>query len=179
MVILQGANGTGKSTLLEALAGVLRVDAGVVQLGGQDVTDWALHRRAQAGLGYLPQGPCLVPGLDVWSNVALSGASASDVEAMLEALSLVSLTHRPVSELSGGERRRVELARCMVRPAKVLLLDEPLWGLDTSQAEAVWRGLSAQVRRGVAVLIADPRAEWNVKGEISRLEVSGRQLKRM
>jgi lipopolysaccharide export system ATP-binding protein len=179
MVILQGANGTGKSTLLEALAGVLPVDAGVVQLGGQDVTDWPLHRRAEAGLGYLPQGACLIPGLDVWSNVAVSGASTSDMEEMLGALSLMSLIHRPVGELSGGERRRVELARCMVRPAEVLLLDEPLWGLDTVQAEAVWRGLSARVLQGAAVLIADPRAEWNVKGAMRHVEVRGRQLMRM
>ena len=179
MVILQGANGTGKSTLLEALAGVLRVDAGVVELGGQEVTDWPLHRRAEAGLGYLPQGACLVPGLDVWSNVALSGASTSDMEEMLAALSLTPLARRKVGELSGGERRRVELARCMVRPAKILLLDEPLWGLDTVQADAVWRGLSERVAQGVAVLIADPRAEWNVKIACSRVEVRGGQLKRM
>ena len=171
LTILQGANGTGKSTLLELLAGVHKVKRGSIHMGGVDVTEWPLHRRASAGLGYLPQGSCLVPGLDVWANVALSGVLEKDIHEMVEALGLSGVVDRAVTSLSGGERRRVELARCLVRPTSVLLLDEPLWGLDTIQADAVKGCLGQRVAEGAAVLIADPRAEWGASLEVSRVEL--------
>ena len=176
VIILQGANGTGKSTLLELLAGVNKASRGTIRMSGAEVTDWPLPRRASAGLGYLPQGSCLVPGLDVWSNIALSGASDQDLQEMVETLGLSELIDRPVTRLSGGERRRVELARCLVRPNAVWLLDEPLWGLDTAQAEAVKGCLEQRVSEGASVLIADPRAEWGESLEVTRVELRAGRL---
>ncbi|MCC6304706.1 MAG: LPS export ABC transporter ATP-binding protein [Rhodobacteraceae bacterium] len=163
VVALLGPNGSGKTTCFYAIAGLIAPEAGRVIVDGRDVTALPMYRRARAGIGYLPQEVSIFRGLSVEDNILAVLEIAERVahrrrERLEELLSDFSITHlrrAPALSLSGGERRRVEIARCLAAEPKYLLLDEPFAGVDPI-AVAEIRQLVADLRnRGIGVLITD------------------------
>lgn len=155
---LLGPNGAGKTTAFRLLAGVEATDSGEVWLGEARLDGMPLHARARRGLGYLPQEETLLRDLSVIGNVELAVAVAGSglrPQALLEQVGIGPLATRRVDGLSGGERRRLALARLLAIGPKVLMLDEPFAGVDPVAVhgfQELVRGLAA---RGVAVLITD------------------------
>ena len=154
-----GPNGAGKSSLFRLLAGLSVPDRGRVRLGGVDVTTWPLWKRARAGLGYLPQQPSLLGALTVRENVAVAvdsvGGPADRVSALLAEEELTALADRPATFLSGGERRRVEITRCLALSPKVLLLDEPFAGVDPAHVDALRQRIQRLASSGLAIVLTD------------------------
>jgi urea transport system ATP-binding protein len=143
-----GHNGMGKTTLLKALAGILPASAGRVRLGGEDVTRLPSHERTRRGLGYVPQGREIFPGLSVLDNlrfaVAAKGKSApAALPTVLEEFPrLRPLLGRAGGALSGGEQQLLALARCLIQAPRVLLLDEPTEGIQPSIIETIGEKLA-------------------------------------
>jgi lipopolysaccharide export system ATP-binding protein len=162
-VALLGPNGSGKTTCFYCIAGLIAPDAGVVSIDGRDVTGLPMFRRAQLGIGYLPQEVSIFRGLSVEDNIlAVLEIVEKDTrrrrERLDELLSEFSINHlrrAPALALSGGERRRVEIARCLAANPKYLLLDEPFAGVDPIAVNDI-RDLVADLKtRGIGVLITD------------------------
>jgi lipopolysaccharide export system ATP-binding protein len=155
-----GPSGAGKTTLFRALVGEVSVASGRIELDGVDVTREPLWRRARRGVGYVPQTPSVLWDLTVEDNLAtfetlaspgeLRGAPWWAREVELEARLSVR-----AGELSGGERRRLELARALIARPQVLVCDEPFAGIDPAGAERLGRLLQARAEAGTAVLLAD------------------------
>jgi lipopolysaccharide export system ATP-binding protein len=160
---LLGPNGAGKTTCFYIVTGLIAADTGVVTLDGRDITDLPMYRRARLGIGYLPQEASIFRGLTVEQNIRAIleiTERAPDIrDAMLEALmaefSITHLRRTPAMALSGGERRRCEIARALATQPHFILLDEPLAGIDPI-AVAEIRDLVAHLKdRGIGVLITD------------------------
>ena len=160
---LLGPNGAGKTTCFYIITGLLRADYGTVSLDDDDITDLPMYRRARLGIGYLPQEASIFRGLSVEANIRavleVSEPVRSQREARLdELLAEFSLTHlrrAPALALSGGERRRVEIARALASEPSFMLLDEPLAGIDPINVAEI-RSLVAHLKdRGLGVLITD------------------------
>jgi lipopolysaccharide export system ATP-binding protein len=156
-----GPSGAGKSTLFRVLSGELRPARGSVHLGDRDVTRQPLWRRARAGLGYIPQTPSVLFDLDVSANLAtfarVAGASESSAVARAHEVGLDTRRDVLAHDLSGGERRRLELARALLAEPRVLLCDEPLSGVDPTGAQRIGRILRGRADAQMAVLVADHR----------------------
>jgi lipopolysaccharide export system ATP-binding protein len=154
-----GPSGAGKSTLFRVLVGETAPDAGSVELDGAPATSWPLWRRARAGVGYVPQGPSVLWELTVRENLdAFREIARVGAEDAAKAASRVGLEERldvRAGELSGGERRRLELARAMTRVPRVLVCDEPFAGVDPSGAAKLGDLLRDLAEQGAAVLLAD------------------------
>jgi iron complex transport system ATP-binding protein len=167
-----GPNGAGKSSLLLALAGLLAPAAGRVTLGGAPLA--SLHPRARAQvIGYLPQEPAIAWDVAVENLVALGrlpwrDRGAAQIKAALTALDLTALRHRPVSQLSGGERARVLLARVLAGEPRWILADEPLAALDLAHQHRLIAHFSAvaQAGQGVVVVLHDLAAAMNHAGRV-------------
>ncbi len=163
---LLGPNGSGKTTLFDALSGHLKPRSGHVLLSGNDVTGVAPHRMARLGLGLVPQGPSVFPDLSVLDNLraALDAPAARrplGTDVLDEALAHWRLEHlagRKAAVLSGGERRRLEVARTLLLEPAVLLLDEPFAGLDPAGRAALRSGLD-RLPRATALLMTDHAAD--------------------
>jgi lipopolysaccharide export system ATP-binding protein len=159
VVGLLGPNGAGKTTVFRMLAGLLAPDAGTVRLAGQDVTDLPLHRRAQRGLGYLPQRPTVFRGLSVVANIELvleaRGRPRSLATELLDEAGLTHLADAAAERLSGGERRRLEMARCLAGEHRVLLLDEPFAGVDPVAVQDLQERVARLARGGLGILLTD------------------------
>ncbi|WP_099824879.1 LPS export ABC transporter ATP-binding protein [Oceaniglobus indicus] len=163
VVALLGPNGSGKTTCFYAIAGLIQPDGGRVMIDGRDVTALPMYRRAKLGIGYLPQEMSIFRGLNVEDNIlAILEISTRDratrrdrLEQLLNEFSITHLRRTPAPALSGGERRRVEIARCLAANPSYVLLDEPFAGVDPI-AVAEIRGLVGDLRtRGIGVLITD------------------------
>jgi len=163
VVGLLGPNGAGKTTCFYILTGLLAADTGVVSLDGEDITDLPMYRRARRGIGYLPQEASIFRGLTVEQNIRaiieITEAEADSREAMVDALlaefSISHLRRTPAMALSGGERRRCEIARALATQPHFILLDEPLAGIDPIAVGDV-RDLIAHLKnRGIGVLMTD------------------------
>lgn len=158
IVGLLGPNGAGKTTTFRILAGLVRADAGSVRLGGVALDGLGLADRARAGLGYLPQEEALIHDLSVRDNVAIAAdisGSGRKPDALLEQVGIGALAQRGVSGLSGGERRRLALARILAIAPKVLLLDEPFAGVDPIAVSSLQALVRAVAASGVGVLVTD------------------------
>lgn len=162
-VALLGPNGAGKTTCFHIITGLIAADGGLIQLDGQDITNLPMYRRARLGVGYLPQEASIFRGLSVEDNlravVELQDLSKQDQELMLEELlaefSVEHLRRTPALALSGGERRRVEIARALAARPDFILLDEPLAGVDPIAVGDI-RNLIVHLKdRGIGVLITD------------------------
>ena len=161
VVGLLGPNGAGKTTAFRVLMGFLAADAGGVRFLGESIDRLPVHERALRGLGYLPQNASVLGGLTVAQNVLVvleeRGLKDSKTRAAsaLERAGLAHLAEQKATTLSGGERRRLEIARLLALEPKVALLDEPFAGVDPLAAEDL-RGRIARMRtEGVAVLLTD------------------------
>jgi lipopolysaccharide export system ATP-binding protein len=163
VVALLGPNGSGKTTCFYTIAGLVSPDGGQVMLDGRDVTALPMYRRARLGIGYLPQEVSIFRGLSVEDNIlAVLEIAEPDShkrrERLEELLSEFSITHIRQAQalaLSGGERRRVEIARCLAADPKYLLLDEPFAGVDPIAVEEIRHLVRALKTRGIGVLITD------------------------
>lgn len=156
-----GPSGAGKSTLFRALAGELPLSGGRVELGGQDVSRAPLWKRARLGLGYVPQTASVLFDLDVGDNLRTFARTArAPARAAEQRAAEVGLEGRldvKAKDLSGGERRRLELGRALTGEPRLLLCDEPLSGVDPAGAQRIGRILRARAEGGMAVLVADHR----------------------
>ncbi len=160
---LLGPNGAGKTTCFYMITGLIAADVGSIHLDGQDITALPMYRRARLGIGYLPQEASIFRGMTVENNIrAVLEVVESDRdvrEAMLdELLAEFSVTHlrkAPALALSGGERRRVEIARALASQPHFILLDEPLAGIDPIAVGDIRELVSHLRHRGIGVLITD------------------------
>lgn len=163
VVALLGPNGSGKSTTFYAIAGLVYPEGGEVILDGRDVTNLPMYRRAKLGIGYLPQEMSIFRGLSVEDNIsAILDITVKDshkrrerLEELLSEFSIEHLRRAPALALSGGERRRVEIARCLAADPKYLLLDEPFAGVDPISVGDIRHLVSDLKKRGIGVLITD------------------------
>ena len=163
VVGLLGPNGSGKTTSFYAIAGLILPEAGQVIIDGQDVTDLPMYRRARLGIGYLPQEMSIFRGLSVEDNIlAILDISVKDghkrrerLEELLSDFSIEHLRRAPALALSGGERRRVEIARCLAVNPRYLLLDEPFAGVDPISVGDIRNLVTELKTRGIGVLITD------------------------
>ncbi len=150
-VALLGPNGAGKTTIFYMIAGIIPVDAGKVQINGRNVTEFPMYKRARLGLGYLPQEASIFPGLSVEKNIlAVLEAVESNrdrrhkrLNALLDEFDLHAVRNSQGVSLSGGERRRVEIARALATRPSFMLLDEPFAGVDPLASKSDPRTRSA------------------------------------
>lgn len=162
-VALLGPNGAGKTTCFYIITGLIGTDSGAIQLDGQDITALPMYRRARLGIGYLPQESSIFRGLSVEDNLrsVLQGQEMNreDQEALLEELlaefSIGHLRRAAALSLSGGERRRVEIARALASRPHFILLDEPLAGIDPIAVGEIRTLISYLKTKGIGVLITD------------------------
>jgi lipopolysaccharide export system ATP-binding protein len=160
---LLGPNGAGKTTCFYMITGLIRPDVGEIKLDGQDITRLPMYRRARLGIGYLPQEASIFRGLSVEHNILsvleISEPDAAQRHVMLdELLAEFSITHLRMAQgvtLSGGERRRVEIARALASRPAFILLDEPLAGIDPIAVDDVRKLVKHLKDRGIGVLITD------------------------
>jgi lipopolysaccharide export system ATP-binding protein len=163
IVGLLGPNGAGKTTVFKMSMGMIRPDAGTVTLDGHEVTTLPMYRRARLGMGYLAQEPSVFRRLTVEQNLVaiaetldLGRKERKDrISNLLAALELTSLRTRSAEVLSGGERRRLEIARSLLTEPRLFLLDEPFAGVDpiaVADIQDIVRGLQ---RRGISILLTD------------------------
>ena len=169
LVALLGPNGAGKSTTVQLLVGRLRPRSGEVYLEGQALGNTPLWVRARAGVSYLPQGESLFSELTVLENIAIAcrGSQRRDAnevaEAALELAELTALADRKPHHLSGGERRRVALARAFAARPKVLLVDEPFAALDPLSVQRISGLLRRFTLHGMSILLTDHRVGSTLK----------------
>jgi lipopolysaccharide export system ATP-binding protein len=167
IVSVLGPNGAGKSTMLACVAGLLPLHSGRVEIFGQDVSRSPLHVRCGMGLGWLPQDAASFSELTVEANLAIVAEGMrfsreerkKAVRQSVDSLELTELSNRTYATLSGGERRRVELAKALMRHPRLLLLDEPYAALDPQAIAATNRILRRVAEQGVAILVTDHRYE--------------------
>ncbi|WP_299888259.1 LPS export ABC transporter ATP-binding protein [uncultured Ruegeria sp.] len=163
VVALLGPNGSGKTTTFYSVAGLVFPEAGTVTLDGQNVTTLPMYRRARMGIGYLPQEMSIFRGMSVEDNIAAVLDITVDhahrrkerLEELLSDFSIEHLRRAPALALSGGERRRVEIARCLAADPKYLLLDEPFAGVDPISVGDIRHLVADLKKRGIGVLITD------------------------
>lgn len=163
VVALLGPNGAGKTTCFYSVAGLVSPDKGSVTVDGRDATQLPMYRRAQLGLGYLPQEASIFRGLNVEQNIAAvaelwakgKAAATQRVNDLIAEFSIDHIRKSPAIALSGGERRRVEIARCLAANPAYVLLDEPFAGVDPIAVGDI-RALVSQLKeRDIGVLITD------------------------
>jgi len=163
VVALLGPNGSGKTTCFYSIAGLITPESGKVSIDGRDVTRLPMYRRARLGISYLPQEISIFRGMTVENNIlAVLELNEPDrkrryerLEELLNEFSIDLLRRAPALALSGGERRRVEIARCLASNPKYLLLDEPFAGIDPIAVGEIRALVSALKRRDIGVLITD------------------------
>ncbi len=164
IVGLLGPNGAGKTTAFYMIVGLVPCDGGSVTLGEQDLTSLPMHLRARAGVGYLPQEPSVFRRLSVADNLLAiletrpnldAEARQQRLEALLDELHIGHLRDNLGQSLSGGERRRVEIARALAADPQFILLDEPFAGVDPVSVADIQRIVAHLRDRGIGVLITD------------------------
>jgi len=173
VVGLLGPNGAGKTTTFYMLVGLVRPNEGKIILDGQDLTSMPIHMRARAGIGYLPQETSIFRKLTIEENIDLvlemnkkltKPERKEKMESLLEDFGLTKLRKSPSVLLSGGERRRVEIARALAADPKFILLDEPFTGIDPIAILDIQQNIKALVDRGIGVLLTDhnPKATLSI-----------------
>jgi len=158
-----GPNGAGKTTTFYMLAGIVPPTRGQVLFDGMDITRWPLHRRARAGMSYLPQESSIFRKLTVRQNLQLileySGFSRDEqkrtADRLLDELGIRRLEDQLAAYLSGGERRRLEIARALIQDPKFILLDEPFAGIDPLAVDDIQTIIEGLRSKGIGVLISD------------------------
>ncbi|MGE5365988.1 MAG: LPS export ABC transporter ATP-binding protein [Betaproteobacteria bacterium] len=160
---LLGPNGAGKTTVFYMITGLIKADEGRIELDGCDVTQLPMYQRARLGIGYLPQEASIFRGLTVEENIRAvlevvepdARHRTHDLEALLEEFNIARLRKMPAIALSGGERRRVEIARALATRPNYMLLDEPFAGIDPIAVGDIQTLVRHLTNRGIGVLITD------------------------
>ncbi len=164
VVGLLGPNGAGKTTCFYMIVGLVSADKGQILLDGKDITALPMHERAQRGIGYLPQEASVFRTLSVADNVAAvlelrpdldAAGRARELSALLEELQVGHVAGQAGASLSGGERRRVEIARALAANPRFMLLDEPFAGVDPISVGEIQKIVRHLKERGIGVLITD------------------------
>ena len=166
MLGMLGSNGAGKSTFMNIVLGLLKPDYGEIFLENKKITTLAIHERSKLGIAYLPQQTSIFRGLSVWENLMgiaqIVKKNVSEQEKIVNKLmaefSITHLRDVKATSLSGGETRRVEIARCLINNPKILLLDEPFAGVDLLSIQDIKSLLLKLQARGCAVLVTDHNA---------------------
>lgn len=171
IVGLLGPNGAGKTTTFNIVVGIVRPDEGEVLFEGEEITDLPMHERARAGIGYLTQEPSVFRKLTVRENI-LAILETCDIgtaerqlrlKSLLDELDLSSLSDSKAYQLSGGEKRRLEITRALVTNPKLLLLDEPFAGIDPIAVYEVQKIVRRLRERGLGILITDHNVRETLK----------------
>ena len=160
---LLGPNGAGKTTVFYMITGLIKADQGRIDLDGRDVTRLPMYQRARLGIGYLPQEASIFRGLSVEENIRAvlevverdAKRRARDLDSLLEEFNIARLRKTPAIALSGGERRRVEIARALATRPNYMLLDEPFAGIDPIAVGDIQSLVRHLTNRGIGVLITD------------------------
>ncbi len=160
---LLGPNGAGKTTCFYMITGLVAADTGKIWLDGEDITAQPMYQRARMGVGYLPQEPSTFRGMSVEENVLAvvelrerdDRLAKATVTGLLEELRIEHLRAAPAASLSGGERRRVEIARALASEPDFMLLDEPFAGIDPLAIADIRDVIAYLKRRGIGILITD------------------------
>ena len=164
IVGLLGPNGAGKTTCFYMVVGLVPADAGTISLESRDITELPMHARARLGVGYLPQEPSVFRRLTVSENVLAilelradldAAARRREHDALLDELQIGHIAAQKGVSLSGGERRRVEIARALAARPRYMLLDEPFAGVDPISVQEIQKIVAHLKRRGIGVLITD------------------------
>ncbi len=163
IVGLLGPNGAGKTTTFYMVTGLVKPNSGVVRLDEREITHWPMYKRARAGIGYLPQETSVFRRISVADNIRLvmemAGKSKREIdqkiEELAEELHIKRILDRQAGVLSGGERRRVEIARAMATEPHFILLDEPFTGIDPVTIEEIQEIIHRLKHRGIGILITD------------------------
>ena len=163
VVGLLGPNGAGKTTSFYMMVGLVPLDAGRILLNGKDLSRLPIHSRARMGLAYLPQEPSIFRKLTVTENILavlelqeLSAQAQHDqLELLLQELHIVHIRNSPAISLSGGERRRVEIARCLATNPSFILLDEPFAGIDPIAVLDIQKIIRFLSSKNIGILITD------------------------
>ena len=160
---LLGPNGAGKTTVFYMITGLIEADRGSIELDGHDVTKLPMYQRARLGIGYLPQEASIFRGLNVEDNIRAvlevvepnRDRREADLDSLLEEFNIARLRRTPSIALSGGERRRVEIARALATRPNYMLLDEPFAGIDPIAVGDIQALVRHLTQRGIGVLITD------------------------
>ncbi|MBA3863460.1 MAG: LPS export ABC transporter ATP-binding protein [Alphaproteobacteria bacterium HGW-Alphaproteobacteria-9] len=160
---LLGPNGAGKTTCFYSIMGLVKPDSGRILMDGEDVTKLPMYRRAILGLGYLPQETSIFRGMTVEQNINCvlelvepdAATRAAELERLLDEFGLTRLRESPAMALSGGERRRCEIARALAAKPSIMLLDEPFAGIDPLSISDIRELVRDLKSRGIGVLITD------------------------
>jgi lipopolysaccharide export system ATP-binding protein len=160
---LLGPNGAGKTTCFYMVTGLVPVDHGTIEIDGHDVTSLPMYRRARLGVGYLPQEASIFRGLSVENNIRAilevtvknRAERARRLDELMEEFNIAHLRKAPSISLSGGERRRLEIARALASNPKFMLLDEPFAGVDPIAVSDIQQLVRHLTERGIGVLITD------------------------
>ena len=160
---LLGPNGAGKTTVFYMITGLIKADRGQIELDGHDITRFPMYQRARLGIGYLPQEASIFRGLNVEDNIRAvlevvqpnRRRRETDLDTLLEEFDIAHLRKTPAIALSGGERRRVEIARALASRPNYMLLDEPFAGIDPIAVGDIQTLVRHLTNRGIGVLITD------------------------
>ena len=164
VVGLLGPNGAGKTTCFYMIVGLVSADAGKIELDGRDITAEPMYKRAKLGVGYLPQEPSVFRKLTVADNIRLvlelredldSDGIDKELASLLDELQITHVAEQLGASLSGGERRRCEIARALAAKPRLMLLDEPFAGVDPISVGEIQRIVKHLKNRGIGVLITD------------------------
>ena len=164
VVGLLGPNGAGKTTCFYMIVGLVAADAGRIELDGRDITAEPMYKRAKLGVGYLPQEPSVFRKLTVADNLRLvlelredldSAGVDRELDSLLDELQIAHVAEQLGASLSGGERRRCEIARALAAKPRLMLLDEPFAGVDPISVGEIQRIVKHLKDRGIGVLITD------------------------
>jgi lipopolysaccharide export system ATP-binding protein len=163
VVGLLGPNGAGKTTSFYMVVGLIKPDAGAIFFGDEDITDWPMHKRARKGIAYLPQEASVFRRMTAEENILsvletlpLSRSERQNkLHKLLDEFNINAIAHQKAYTLSGGERRRVEVARALALNPVFLLLDEPFAGIDPIAVTDIQKMIQVLKKRGIGVLITD------------------------
>lgn len=163
VISLLGPNGAGKTTCFSILCGLIKPTSGVVLLNDRDITDLPMYKRARLGIGYLPQEPSIFRGLTVEENIRTvleykykdKSIQTEELERVMSIFSITHLRNENAIVLSGGERRRLEIARAIANSPKFLLLDEPLAGIDPISIADMKNMINQLKSIGIGVVITE------------------------
>ena len=171
VVGLLGPNGAGKTTLFYTIVGLIKADGGRIRLGNQDITDFPMYMRAQLGIGYLPQENSIFRGMSVEENILAvleiieknKKQRIKRLKELLEEFSIEHIRKSPALALSGGERRRVEIARTLTSNPSFILLDEPFAGVDPIAVNDIMSMVKHLKNKEIGVLITDHNVRETLK----------------